>query len=249
VPCKAHPVNVPDLPPGEESGHSPRWESDKAHPGRPVPAGPVQCVGACSRTVKARGPHVSPSTGAGLDCPGGTGSGSLFLSDVHTNVHASDCEPLIRGFSQCRTWPGFVFDPGNDSLWTFAWTPMWTSKAHDAPMHTTASSTAQYTASLPRSSASATKDGGRATGRDPDESGGTFLFSSPEPGMPKIPALLDSERLVLSVSEVGALLGLSRSFAYELVARGELPVIRLGRRIVVPKVALMELLGTASSGS
>jgi hypothetical protein len=34
--------------------------------------------------------------------------------------------------------------------------------------------------------------------------------------------------------------GISRAFAYELVARDELPVIRLGRRIVVPKVALLE---------
>jgi excisionase family DNA binding protein len=38
-----------------------------------------------------------------------------------------------------------------------------------------------------------------------------------------------------------SLLGISRAFAYELVARGELPVIRLGRRIVVPKVALLAM--------
>jgi excisionase family DNA binding protein len=37
------------------------------------------------------------------------------------------------------------------------------------------------------------------------------------------------------------LLGISRAFAYELVARGELPVIRLGRRIVVPKAALLAM--------
>jgi len=61
--------------------------------------------------------------------------------------------------------------------------------------------------------------------------------------------LLGSERLVLSVAEAGELLGLSRAFAYELVARGELPVIRFGRRIVVPKAALLELLGSASSSS
>ena len=36
------------------------------------------------------------------------------------------------------------------------------------------------------------------------------------------------ERLVYSVAEVRDLLGISRAFAYELVARGELPVIRLG---------------------
>jgi excisionase family DNA binding protein len=38
---------------------------------------------------------------------------------------------------------------------------------------------------------------------------------------------------------------LSRGLAYELVARGELPAIRLGRRIVIPRVAMEELLGTS----
>jgi excisionase family DNA binding protein len=59
---------------------------------------------------------------------------------------------------------------------------------------------------------------------------------------------LGDDHLVLSVAETGALLGLSRAFAYELVARGELPVVRFGRRIVVPKAALLELLSTAPSG-
>ena len=59
---------------------------------------------------------------------------------------------------------------------------------------------------------------------------------------------LGDDRLVLSVAEAGALLGLSRAFAYELVARGELPVVRFGRRIVVPKAALLELLSSAPSG-
>jgi excisionase family DNA binding protein len=49
------------------------------------------------------------------------------------------------------------------------------------------------------------------------------------------------DRLVYTVSEAGNLLGISRAFAYELVARGELPVIRLGRRRLVPKVALLAL--------
>jgi len=49
------------------------------------------------------------------------------------------------------------------------------------------------------------------------------------------------DRLVYTVAEAGALLGISRAFAYELVARGELPVIRLGRRRLVPKVALLTL--------
>ena len=51
------------------------------------------------------------------------------------------------------------------------------------------------------------------------------------------------ERLVYTVAEAGELLGISRAFAYELVARGELPVIRLGRRCLVPKVGLLALVG------
>jgi excisionase family DNA binding protein len=39
------------------------------------------------------------------------------------------------------------------------------------------------------------------------------------------------------------MLGISRAFAYELVARGELPVIRLGRRLLVPKAGLLALVG------
>lgn len=57
----------------------------------------------------------------------------------------------------------------------------------------------------------------------------------------------DNERLVYSVTEVGELLGISRAFAYELVARGEIPVIRLGRRRLVPKHALHRLIQAASA--
>ncbi|MGD0254965.1 MAG: helix-turn-helix domain-containing protein [Acidimicrobiales bacterium] len=54
-----------------------------------------------------------------------------------------------------------------------------------------------------------------------------------------------TERLVLTVDEAAYLLSISRGLAYELVARGQLPAIRLGRRIVIPRVVLEELLGTA----
>ena len=52
-------------------------------------------------------------------------------------------------------------------------------------------------------------------------------------------------RLVLSVTEAAGMLGISRGLAYELVARGELPSLRLGRRIVVPRRALEALLDAA----
>lgn len=51
-------------------------------------------------------------------------------------------------------------------------------------------------------------------------------------------------RLTLTVEEAAEALGISRAFAYEAVARGEIPCIRIGRRILVPKVALERMLTT-----
>lgn len=52
-------------------------------------------------------------------------------------------------------------------------------------------------------------------------------------------------RLTLSVTEAARLLGIGRSLAYELVARGELPCLRLGRRVLIPRHAIDELLAGA----
>jgi excisionase family DNA binding protein len=60
---------------------------------------------------------------------------------------------------------------------------------------------------------------------------------------------LDTERLVWSVEEAGRLLGISRAHAYELVARGEIPHLRLGRRVVVPKHVIESLLASVHTGS
>jgi excisionase family DNA binding protein len=46
------------------------------------------------------------------------------------------------------------------------------------------------------------------------------------------------ERLTLTVEEAASVLGVSRALGYELVRRGEIPSLRLGRRIVVPRLAL-----------
>ncbi len=53
---------------------------------------------------------------------------------------------------------------------------------------------------------------------------------------------MDTTRVTYTVTEAAGVLGISRALAYELVARGELPSIRLGRRIVVPAAALRSLL-------
>jgi excisionase family DNA binding protein len=50
------------------------------------------------------------------------------------------------------------------------------------------------------------------------------------------------ERLTLSVEEAGRLLGISRGLAYALVRQGEIPSLRLGRRLVVPRKALQAML-------
>lgn len=46
----------------------------------------------------------------------------------------------------------------------------------------------------------------------------------------------------MTVEEAGALLGISRGLDYELVRRGELPSLRLGRRLVVPIQRLQSML-------
>lgn len=50
------------------------------------------------------------------------------------------------------------------------------------------------------------------------------------------------ERPTLTVPECASVLGVSRDVAYEAVRRGEIPSLRLGRRIVVPTAALRRML-------
>lgn len=50
------------------------------------------------------------------------------------------------------------------------------------------------------------------------------------------------EPLTYTISETCSLLRLSRNTAYTLAAQGQLPVVRLGRRILVSRRGLDELL-------
>ena len=50
------------------------------------------------------------------------------------------------------------------------------------------------------------------------------------------------QRLTMTVEEAATALGISRATAYDAVSRGEIPAIRIGRRILIPKVALEKLL-------
>jgi excisionase family DNA binding protein len=50
-------------------------------------------------------------------------------------------------------------------------------------------------------------------------------------------------RLTITVPEAGRLLGIGRDASYAAAERGEIPTLRLGRRIVVPVPRLLELVG------
>ena len=52
----------------------------------------------------------------------------------------------------------------------------------------------------------------------------------------------ETDRLTLTVEEAAHLLGISRGLAYELARSGKLPVIRLGRRLLIPRIALERML-------
>ncbi len=54
---------------------------------------------------------------------------------------------------------------------------------------------------------------------------------------------LDQLPATLRVEEAGELLGISRRSAYRAAARGELPTLRLGRRLVVSTPKLLAMLG------
>ena len=57
------------------------------------------------------------------------------------------------------------------------------------------------------------------------------MTSRPEQSQP-------TERLTYTVEEAARLIGISRNSAYEAARRGEIPTIRIGRRILVPRSRL-----------
>jgi excisionase family DNA binding protein len=68
------------------------------------------------------------------------------------------------------------------------------------------------------------------TGTDPKEHTMSTTTSTGDP-------------LTLTVEEAGRLLGISRGAAYRAAACGQIPTIRLGRRLLVPTARLHQLLG------
>ena len=55
------------------------------------------------------------------------------------------------------------------------------------------------------------------------------------------------DKSTLSLPEAANALGIARSSAYEAARRGEIPTIRIGKRILVPVVALERMLAEAKT--
>ena len=50
------------------------------------------------------------------------------------------------------------------------------------------------------------------------------------------------KRLCITVTEAAEMLGLSRNFAYDLVKQKQLPVVKFGKRLLIPRLALEKML-------
>jgi excisionase family DNA binding protein len=59
----------------------------------------------------------------------------------------------------------------------------------------------------------------------------------------------DTQKLLLNASEAGALLGVSRETVYRMVGRHELPHVRLGSRVVVPRRELEQWISEQAQAS
>lgn len=57
---------------------------------------------------------------------------------------------------------------------------------------------------------------------------------------------VQTARRTITVEEAGRQLGLSRNSAYQAAGRGEIPTIRMGRRLLVPLAAFERLFDPSS---
>lgn len=77
---------------------------------------------------------------------------------------------------------------------------------------------------------------------DPD-----VTWSVPQPGTTILSKELADGPWTMTVEEAAKCLGISRAFAYESVRRGDIPSLRIGRRILVPIQALRQLVDSAGA--
>jgi len=78
--------------------------------------------------------------------------------------------------------------------------------------------------------------GGTKGGMGEDGGGGRVL-ARPRP--------TNENRLCYTVPEAAQLLGFSRNFGYELARTGQIPILRFGKRMLVPKAAFDKMLGVS----
>ena len=53
---------------------------------------------------------------------------------------------------------------------------------------------------------------------------------------------MSDDKMTMSVLEACKMLGISKNLGYEAIRRGEIPAIRVGKRLLVPRAALERLL-------
>ena len=57
--------------------------------------------------------------------------------------------------------------------------------------------------------------------------------------------MINNERLTYNVSEAAKLLGLSKNSAYQACLKGEIPHLKIGKRILIPRAQLDRMLNEA----
>lgn len=57
----------------------------------------------------------------------------------------------------------------------------------------------------------------------------------------------ETYKQTLTVEEAAAMLGVSRGLAYESVKRGDIPSLKIGKRIVIPRPALERMLADGAT--
>ncbi len=60
---------------------------------------------------------------------------------------------------------------------------------------------------------------------------------------------MTEERLTFTVKETARLLGIGRQLAYDRVKTGEIPVLKIGRRLLVPRIALEKMLDSVGGSN
>lgn len=62
----------------------------------------------------------------------------------------------------------------------------------------------------------------------------------------KTKEVIRMEKLTMTVEEAGKLLGIGKSSAYEAVRNGSIPSIRIGRRFLIPRIAIDSMMASVA---